>query len=65
MATTGTQRLQRKGLSSKRTQQSIKTIEAYIGRTISGDTSDHSTSKEASFPLSLADHNEGSVDEAD
>ena len=65
MGTIGARRLQRKSLSSKRAQQSVETIEASIGRTISSDTSDNSTSEEASCQSLLADDNEGSVDKAD
>ena len=47
MATSGARGLQRKSLSSKRAQQSIKSLEAQLGITISSDTSNHSTSQEA------------------
>ena len=47
MATSGARGLQRKGLSSKRTQQSIKSLEAQLGIEIGSDTSDHSPSQEA------------------
>ena len=47
MATSGTRRLQRSSLSSKRAQRTIETIEAQLGTTISSDTSDNPTSEEA------------------
>ena len=47
MATSGTRRLQRSSLSSKRAQRTIAAIEAYFGRAISSNISDHSTSEEA------------------
>ena len=65
MGTIGTRRLQRKGLSSKRAQQSIETIEAQLGTTISSDTSDHSTSEEAPSEQQLEFDFTRSVDEAD
>ena len=46
MATTGTQRLRRQSISSKRARHSIKTIEAYFGTAIGGYTSNHTPSKE-------------------
>jgi hypothetical protein len=46
MATTGTQGLRRQSISSKRAQQSIKTIEAYFGTAIGGYTSNNTSSQE-------------------
>lgn len=65
MGTTGARGLQRKRLSSKRAQRTAEAIEAAIGRTISSDTSYHSTSEEASSERDLGNNNEGSVDKAD
>jgi hypothetical protein len=47
MATSGTRGLQRKRLSSKRAQSTLKSLEAQLGIEIGSDTSDHSTSEEA------------------
>ena len=65
MGTIGTRRLQRKGLSSKRAQQSIETIEAELGRTISSDTGDHSASQETPSEQQLEFDFSRSVDKAD
>tara|TARA_B110000259_G_scaffold156464_1_gene178005 strand:- start:4210 stop:4404 length:195 start_codon:yes stop_codon:yes gene_type:complete len=46
MATSGTHRLQRQSFSSQRARRSITTIEAYLGRAIGSNTSDHSSSEE-------------------
>ena len=62
MATSGARGLQRKGLSSKRTQQSIKSLEAQLGIEIGSDTSDNSTSQKTSSERKLGDNNEGSLD---
>ncbi len=45
-ATTGTQRLRRQSISSKRARQSIKTIEAYFGTAIGGYTSNNTSGQE-------------------
>ena len=47
MATSGTQGLQRQSFSSKRARRTLRAIEAYFGRAIGSNTSDHSTSEEA------------------
>ena len=65
MATSGTQGLQRSSLSSKRAQRTLRAIETYIGRTISSDTSDHSTSQETPSEQQLEFNFTRSVDEAD
>ncbi len=62
MATSGARGLQRKSLSSERAQRTIKAIETYIGTTVSGDTSDNSTSQETPSEPKLGDNNEGSLD---
>ena len=46
MGTTGAQRLRRSAVSSQRARRSIKSIETAIGRTISSDTSNYTSSKE-------------------
>ena len=46
MATSGTQRLRRQSISSKRARQSVTAIEAYFGTTIGGHTGNHTSSKE-------------------
>lgn len=63
MATSGTHGLQRQSISSKRAQRTVEAIETAIGRPISGDTSDHSTSQETLSERELGNNNEGSVDE--
>ena len=65
MGTIVTRRLQRKSLSSKRAQRSIESIEAHLGRKISGDTSDNSSSEKTSSEQGLANDNERSVDKTD
>jgi len=45
MATSGTQGLQRKSLSSKRAQRTIEAIETHIGVRVSGDGSDNTPSE--------------------
>ena len=65
MATSVTRRLQRRSLSSKRAQQSIKSLEAQLGITISSDTSDNSSSQETLSERELGDDNERSLDKAD
>ena len=62
MATSGARGLQRKSLSSERAQRTIKAIETYIGTTVSGDTSDNSTSQETLSERKLGKDNEGSLD---
>jgi hypothetical protein len=47
MATSGTHGLQRQSFSSERARRTVAAIEAYIGRAIGSDTSNHSSSKEA------------------
>ena len=64
MATSGTRGLQRKSLSSKRAQQSIKSLEAQLGIRIGGDTSDNKTSEETSSEQELGRDTQGSVDKA-
>ena len=46
MATSGTRGLQRQSISSKRAQRTVEAIETVIGRAISSDISDNSTSEE-------------------
>ena len=65
MGTIGTQRLRRSAVSSKRSRQTIKTIEAYLGRAFSRNTSDNKTSQEESSKSIVANDNERSLDEAD
>ena len=65
MGTTGAQRLRRSGLSSKRTRQSIKTIEAQLGQSIGSNTSDNQAGQKTSSERKLGKDNEGSVDKAD
>jgi hypothetical protein len=65
MATSGTRRLQRSSLSSKRAQRTIETIEAQLGTTISSDTSDHSTGEETPSEQQLEFDFTRGVDEAD
>ena len=65
MATSGTHGLQRQSLSSKRAQRTIETIETQLGRTISSDTSDHSSSETTSIEQQLEFDFSRSVDEAD
>ena len=62
MGTTGAQRLRRSAVSSKRARQTVKTIETYIGRTISGDTSNYKTSQETSSRQTVANDNRRSLD---
>ena len=64
MGTIGSQRLRRSSFSSKRSRQTIKTIEAYLGRTIGGDTSDNKASQEESSKPIVANDNERSLDKA-
>ena len=61
MGTIGAQGLRRSSLSSKRSRQSIETIEAYLGRTVGGDTSDNKTSKETFSQRKLDNNNERSM----
>jgi hypothetical protein len=62
MGTIGARGLQRKSLSSKRAQQSIKSLEAQLGVRVSSDTSDNSTSQETLSEQKLGNDNEGSLD---
>ena len=62
MGVISSQRFRRQSLSSKRTRQSVETIEAYLGRSIGRDTSDNSASKETSSKRKLGDNNEGSLE---
>ena len=62
MGTIGARGLQRKSLSSKRAQQSIKSLEAQLGIEIGSDTSDNSTSQETPSEQKLGNDNEGSLD---
>ena len=62
MATSGARGLQRKSLSSKRAQRTIKSIEAQLGITVGSDTSDNSSSQEIPSESKLGDNNEGSLD---
>jgi hypothetical protein len=63
MATIGARGLQRKSLSSERAQRTIEAIETYVGRTISSDTSDHSSSEETPSEQQLEFDFTRSVDE--
>lgn len=63
MATSGTRRLQQSSLSSKRSQRTIETIEAYIGRAFGSDTSDYSSSEEVPSEQKLGNNNKGSMDQ--
>ena len=62
MGTIGAQRLRRSSFSSKRSRQSVKTIEAYLGKSIGRDTSDNKASEETSSKQELEDNNERSLD---
>ena len=62
MATSGARGLQRKSLSSQRAQRTLKSLEAQLGIEIGSDTSDNSSSQEASSERKLGDDNEGSLD---
>ena len=62
MGTFGAQGLRRSSFSSKRARQSVKTIEAYLGRTIGGNTRNNQTSKASSTGQRVANDNERSVD---
>ena len=62
MGTIGAQGLRRSSLSSKRSRQSVETIEAYLGKSIGRDTSDNKASKETSSQRKLDNNNEGSLD---
>jgi len=64
MGTIGARGLQRKSLSSKRAQQSIKSIEAQLGVRVSSDTSNHPPSQEAPSEQQLEFDFTRSVDEA-
>ena len=61
MGTSGAQRLRRQSVSSKRTRQAIETIEAYLGRTIGGNTGNNQTSITPSTGQRVANDNERSV----
>ena len=62
MATIGARGLQRKSLSSKRAQRTIKAIEAHLSIEIGSDTSDNSSSQETPSERKLGGDNEGSLD---
>ena len=62
MGTIGAQGLRRSSLSSKRSQQSVETLEAYLGKSIGRDTSDNKASEETSSKQELEDNNERSLD---
>ena len=61
MGTSGARRLRRQSVSSKRARQTIETIEAYLGRTISGNIRDNKTSQTPSTGQRVANDNERSV----
>ncbi len=63
MGTFGAQRLRRQSISSKRTRQSVKAIETYLGQSIGGNTCYNKASKETSSKQRLGDHNERSLDQ--
>ena len=65
MATSGTRRLQRKSLSSKRAQRTIKSLEAQLGIRVGGDSSDNTTREKTSSEQQLEFDFTGSVDKAD
>ena len=62
MGTSGAQRLRRQSVSSKRARQTIKTIEAYLGRAFSRDSGDNTPSETPSTGQRVANDNERSVD---
>ena len=62
MGTIGARGLRRQSLSSKRSRQTLDTIETYLGRTIGRDTSNNKASQETSSKRKLGDNNEGSMD---
>ena len=53
--------LRRKGVSSERARQTIKTIETYVGRAFGSDTGDYSPRKKTSTGQGLANDNERSL----
>ena len=57
MATTGAQRIQRQSISSQRARRTIKAIEACIGRTISSNTGNYTTSKKTSSNSTMVAYN--------
>ena len=61
MGTIGAKGLRRSSLSSKRARQSVKTIEAHLGRTIGRYTSDNTSSQEASCQRNLANDTKRSM----
>ena len=65
MATSGTRRLQRKSLSSKRAQRTIKSLEAQLGIRVSGDSSDNTTSEKTSSKQDLERDTRTSLDKTD
>ena len=65
MATSGTHGLQRQSLSSERARRTIEAIETVVGRAIGSNTSDHSTSEEASKWEQLEFDFSRSVDKTD
>ena len=64
MATIGAQGLQRASLSSERAQRTINTIETYLGRTVGGNTSNHSSGETVSIEQQLEFDFSRSVDKA-
>ena len=62
MGTSGAQRLRRQSVSSKRARQSIETIEAYLGRTISGNIGNNQTSETPPTGPRVANDNERGLD---
>ena len=62
MGTFGTSRLRRSSLSSKRSQQTIETLEAYLGRAFSSNLSNNTTSKETPSKRDLGNDTKGSMD---
>ena len=65
MGTSGARRLRRQSVSSERARQTIKTIEAYLGRTVGGNASNYQTSQTSSTGQRVANDNERSVDKTD
>ena len=61
MGVISSRRLRRKSLSSQRARQTVETIEATIGRTISGNTSNYSTSQTPPSEQRVANDNERSM----
>lgn len=57
MGVTSSRRLQRQSVSSQRAQQTIKTIETYLGRAFGSDTGDYTPSQKTPSRQRLADDN--------